>query len=80
MSKNSISEKNQFEFDRIADNLEVFIEDVQNLFIFEGTTEEEIKEAIKTCKKGIKHLRNGKPEKVLDMDKYYEYKSKYGRN
>ena len=70
MSK--ISSKDQFNYDNIADNLDMFVNDVATLFIFGGRSEKEVDESMKVLKKAIKHLRNGKPEKVLDMDKYEE--------
>lgn len=70
MSK--ITSKEQSNYDRIADNLDIFVNDVATLFIFEGRKEKDVNEAIKTLKKAVKHLRNGKPEKVFDMDKYEE--------
>jgi len=75
MSKNS--SKDQFNYDNIADNLDMFVNDVATLFIFEGRSEKEVEESMKVLKKAIKHLRNGKPEKVLDMDKYEEAMSAY---
>lgn len=69
--------KDQARYDSIASNLEVFVDDISTLFIFEGQQEKDIEEATKVLKKAIKHLKNGKPEKVLNMEKFEEYVDTY---
>lgn len=68
----------QYRYDKIAENLEIFVEDISTLFIFEGQKEKDIEEDMKVLKKAIKNLKNGKAHKVLDMDKYEEYLELYG--
>ena len=63
---------NQKRNNEIADHLEAYIDAVQNLFILEGKKEEDVEEAIKVIKKAIKNLREGKPEKVFDEDRFHE--------
>lgn len=76
MGKSS-NNKDQARYDSIASNLEVFVDDISTLFIFEGQKEKDIEEATKVLKKAIKHLKNGKPEKVLNMEKFEEYVDTY---
>lgn len=73
------SNRDQARYDSIASNLEVFVDDISTLFIFEGQKEKDIEEATKVLKKAIKHLKNGKPEKVLNMEKFEEYVDMYAR-
>ena len=75
MGKNN--NRDQARYDSIASNLEVFVDDISTLFIFEGQKEKDIEEATKVLKKAIKHLKNGKPEKVLNMEKFEEYVDMY---
>jgi hypothetical protein len=75
MGKNN--NRDQARYDSIASNLEVFVDDISTLFIFEGQKEKDIEEATKVLKKAIKHLKNGKPEKVLNMEKFEEYVEQY---
>jgi hypothetical protein len=75
MGKNG--NRDQARYDSIASNLEVFVDDISTLFIFEGQKEKDIEEATKVLKKAIKHLKNGKPEKVLNMEKFEEYVEQY---
>ena len=77
MGKNG--NRDQARYDSIASNLEVFVDDISTLFIFEGQKEKDIDEATKVLKKAIKHLKNGKPEKVLNMEKFEEYVEMYAR-
>lgn len=69
--------RDQARYYSIASNLEVFVDDISTLFIFEGQKEKDIEEATKVLKKAIKHLKNGKPEKVLNMEKFEEYVEQY---
>ena len=58
--------------DEIANQLEAYVEAVEDLFILEGKKESEVKDAIKTVKKACKNLREGRPEKVFDEERYAE--------
>lgn len=57
---------------RIADQLDAYVDAVENLLIIDGVNVDEIEEAKKTVRKMTKRLRNGKPEKVFDEDKFEE--------
>lgn len=67
----------QYRYDKIAENLEIFVEDISTLFIFEGQKEKDIEEDMKVLKKAIKNLKNGKAHKVLDMEKFNDYLDEY---
>ena len=56
----------------MADNLENYLNIVQPYLIIQGITKEEYDDAVKKVKKLIKHLRNGKGEKVFDEERYRE--------
>ena len=56
----------------IADHLLAYIDSVENLFILEGKDEDDIKEAIKVVRKACKHLKEGKPEKVYNVERFEE--------
>lgn len=58
--------------DEIANQLEAYVEAIEDLFILEGKKESEVKDALKTVKKACKNLREGKPEKVFDEERYIE--------
>ena len=49
---------------KMADNLEQYIELIDNYVIIEGLTKEEYDDAVNTVKKLIKKLRKGKGEKM----------------
>ena len=57
----------------MANDLENYLEIVDKYIIIEGLTPEEYKSAKKEIKKLIKHLRNGKGEKVFDEERYLAY-------
>lgn len=61
---------NQSRNNEIADHLEAYVDAVENLFILEGKKESDVKDAIKTVRKACKNLREGKPEKVFDEDRF----------
>lgn len=63
---------NQTRNNEIADHLEAYVEAVENLFILEGKKESDVNEAIKVVRKACKNLREGKPEKVFDEDRFNE--------
>ena len=56
----------------IADHLEAYVDSIDNLFILEGKEESDIKEAKKIIRKACKNLREGKPEKVFNEERFYE--------
>lgn len=59
--------------DKIADQLESYLDAIDNLIIIEGKNIDDIKKAKKKVKKAIKNLREGKPEKVFDEERFEEY-------
>ena len=59
--------------EQIADHLEAYVDDVLSLFILEGKSEKDIEDAAKIVRKAIKNLREGKPEKVFDEDRFEEF-------
>lgn len=61
---------NQSRNNEIADHLEAYIDAVENLFILEGKKESDVKASIKIIKKACKDLREGRPEKVFDEERY----------
>lgn len=63
---------NQTRNNEIADHLEAYVDAVENLFILEGKKESEVEEAVKTVRKACKNLREGKPEKVFDEERFHE--------
>lgn len=83
MGKHKTGIYDQERNNRIADNLESYIDAIENLLIVEGKNVERIKKSEKIVRKAIKDLRNGKPEKVFDIDRFEEFESegkiwKYG--
>ena len=78
MSKyhNSSSMYDQDQNNKIADQLEAYLDAVDNLIIIEGKDVDEIKKAKKKVKKAIKNLREGKPEKVFDEERFDEYEER----
>ena len=57
---------------KMANNLEQYLELIQNYVIIEGLTKEEYDDAIKTTKKLIKKLKKGKGDKVFNKERYME--------
>lgn len=57
---------------RMADDLENYIDIIESYIIIEGITEEEYEESLKTVRKLIKKLRKGKGDEVFDKDRYLE--------
>ena len=83
MGKHKTGIYDQERNNRIADNLESYIDAIENLLIVEGKNVERIKKSEKIVRKAIKDLRNGKPEKVFDIERFEEFESerkiwKYG--
>lgn len=66
---------NQERNNEIADHLEAYVDAISSLFIIEGKKEDEIKSAVKVVRKACKNLRDGKPEKVFDLERFEEYAS-----
>lgn len=58
--------------DKMADNIENYVDIIKNYVIIEGITEEEYKSAKKTVKKLIKKLREGDGDAVFDRERYIE--------
>lgn len=63
---------NQKKLDMMANNLEEYLDLVENYIIIDGISEEEYKDAVKTVKKLIKKLRKGKGDEVFDKERYLE--------
>lgn len=63
---------NQKLMDKMADNLENYLEIVTNYVIIEGLTKEEYDSSVKTVKKLIKKLRKGKGDEIFDKGRYIE--------
>lgn len=61
--------------EKIADNLEAYKDAIENLLIIEGRSVKKINKATKVIEKAIKNLRDGKPEKVFDIDRFEELES-----
>lgn len=59
--------------DRMADDLENYLEIVDKYIIIEGLSPEDYKKARKKVKKLIKHLRKGEGDKVFDKERYEAY-------
>ncbi len=59
---------------RMADNLEQYIDAVDRYCIIEDLPKEDYDEAMKDARKLIKHLKDGKGEKVFNWERYQEAK------
>ena len=57
---------------RMADDLENYIDIIESYIIIEAITEEEYEESLKTVRKLIKKLRKGMGDEVFDKDRYLE--------
>ena len=57
---------------RIADQLDAYVDAVENLLIIDGVKVEDINNAKKVIRKAAKNLRKGKPEKVYDEERFYD--------
>ena len=60
----------------IADHLDAYVDAVDNLIIIEGKDSDEIKKAKKKIRKAAKNLRDGKPEKVFDEERFEEFEER----
>ena len=58
---------------QIAEHLEAYLDASENLFIFEGKKEADVKDAVKVIRKAIKNLKEGKPEKVFNEERFEEF-------
>lgn len=56
----------------MADNLENYLEIIDNYVIIEGITKEEYDDSVKVVKKLIKKLRKGKGDEVFNKKRYIE--------
>lgn len=63
--------------EKLADHLEEYANTIDSLFILEGKSVEEVEDAFKIIRKACKDLRDGKPEKVFDEERFEEYLSKH---
>lgn len=57
---------------KMADNLENYLEIIDQYVIIEGLTKEEYDIAVKKVKKLIKKLRQGKGDEVFNKERYLE--------
>ena len=57
----------------VADTLEKYIDVINQFCILEGKNKDEVKKANKKIKKAIKNLRENKPEKVYNVERFYQY-------
>lgn len=60
--------------EEVADSLEKYCEEVKRFIIPDGRSAETVKKSMKKVKKAIKHLREGRPEKVFDEEGYLRAK------
>ena len=56
--------------EKIADSFEAYCSAIKNFIIVEGRSKKDIDDSITVIKKAVKDLRNGKPEKVFDPERY----------
>ena len=62
----------QATLDKMASNLENYLEILDRYIILEGITKEEYEASVKTIKKLIKKLRKGDVDSCIDMERYRE--------
>lgn len=55
---------------KVADSLERYVNLISSLIIVQGRSKELIDDSKDEIKKAIKNLREGKPEKVFDEERY----------
>lgn len=58
---------------RIANNLETYLDTINTFVIINDKPKKEVKAAMKVVRKAIKDLREGRPDKVFNHEKYMEY-------
>jgi hypothetical protein len=59
---------------KMADNLEDFIETTDRFVVIEGLSEEKYRESRKTVKKLIRKLRKGEGDAIFNKERYLEAK------
>lgn len=57
---------------KMAENLENYLDIIDNYVIIEGLSKEDYDQAVKTVKKLIKKLKKGKGDEVFDRERYIE--------
>ena len=57
---------------KMADNLEAYLDTIENYVIIEGLSKDEYDKSVKTVKKLIKKLRKNKGDEVFDKERYIE--------
>lgn len=55
---------------KVASALERYVELISSLIIVQGRSKQLIDDSKDACKKACKNLREGKPEKVFDEERY----------
>ena len=70
MSKAMVYDKKMMK--RMADDLECYLDIIENYLIIDGLSKEEYDKSTKTVKKLIKKLRKGKGDEVFDKERYIE--------
>lgn len=71
------------EMNMIADSLEMYLEHYDTFIIRDKSDEAEYKKAVKTIKKGIKDIREGRYSKVINPERFEDYmnrRSKMGNS
>ena len=57
---------------KMAENLENYLDIIDNYVIIEGLSKEDYGQAVKTVKKLIKKLKKGKGDEVFDRERYID--------
>jgi hypothetical protein len=57
---------------KMAENLENYLDIIDNYVIIEGLSKEDYDQAVKTVKKLIKKLKKGKGDEVFDRERYID--------
>jgi hypothetical protein len=57
---------------KMAENLENYLDIIDNYVIIEGLSKEDYDQAVKTVKKLIKKLKKGKGDEVFDSERYID--------
>lgn len=58
---------------KLADELETFLDENENMIIIDGKKVKDVKEARETARKAVKRIRKGKYDKVFDMERLDEF-------
>ena len=56
--------------EQIADAYESYCNVIDTFIIVEGRNKQSVEDSLKVIRKAIKNLREGKPEKVFDRERY----------